>query len=472
MTAARTICVGLTGSIGMGKSTVAKHFRKLGFAIFDSDLAVHELYSKGGAAVPVVADHFPDCIEDGAVNRKLLGTRVVGNKEAIALLESLVHPLVSEARQQFYETCKQRGDFLVVFDVPLLFETKASEKVDYTLVVSADAEIQRARVLSRPGMTEERFLAIKAKQMPDSEKRSRANFVVDTGFPGFAQARSQVCRVVDSIMDNHTEWWHTFATKDSIVPTSCEDPAWSKWHQRFDAIVFDLDDTLIPCPQPVRAAIAHIVNMARERHPQFAEDVEQNMAAAIKQLKTEQPLIAHDVTELRTEAMRLIAARHNVEPGFVGELMAEFLRVRSLVDQYAYEDVEPVLAQIKSSGLRMGLLSNGNTDITQSALLSRYFEFYLSAADVGASKPSRLPFVAAAAAAQTRPGRVLYVGDSLNVDVVGARAACTPCVWLDRVDRANSSSAEELEAFPQPDIRITTLHELKAAVDNWLSRTV
>lgn len=189
------------------------------------------------------------------------------------------------------------------------------------------------------------------------------------------------------------------------MPASGDNATWGKWRQRFDAIVFDLDDTLVPCPQPVRTAIAHIIELAKQRHQRFGDELEQEMTLLIKQIKAEQPLLAHNVTELRTAAIQVVADRHGIEHDFVEQLVEAFLRVRSDVDQYVYEDVEPVLEQLKGSGLRMGLLSNGNAELTRSSLLSRYFELYLSAADVGASKPSRLPFVAVAAAAQTRPGR-------------------------------------------------------------------
>ncbi len=173
--------LGLTGSIGMGKSTVAAMFRDLGVPVFDADAAVHALYQQGGAAVAPVAAAFPGAIVDGAVDRQKLGAAVFGQPEAIKRLEAIVHPLVSAVRNDFLAAARARGDALLVFDIPLLFETGGEARCDATAVVSAPAAAQRARVLARPGMTEDKFAAILAKQMPDADKRARATYVIPTG---------------------------------------------------------------------------------------------------------------------------------------------------------------------------------------------------------------------------------------------------------------------------------------------------
>jgi dephospho-CoA kinase len=183
------IVLGLTGSIGMGKSTTAKLFADEGVPVHDADATVHRLYS--GEAVPLVEAAFPGTARDGAVDRKELGRRVIGDPEALARLESIVHPLVREAERRFLDDARASGAKIAVLDIPLLFETGRDSEVDAVVVVSAGAEEQRRRVLERPGMTEETFEKILARQTPDAEKRARADLVIDT-FRGIEVAREQV----------------------------------------------------------------------------------------------------------------------------------------------------------------------------------------------------------------------------------------------------------------------------------------
>lgn len=177
------IILGLTGSIGMGKSTAARAFRSLGVPVFDSDAEVHALLAGGGDTAGAVEAAFPGVTEDGAVDRKALGARVFNDPTALKRLEAILHPAVGVARKKFLDDCLERGQKLVLLDVPLLLETGGDEACDYTLVMSAPPEVQRARVLKREGMTEERLAAITAQQMPDAEKRARADFVISTDRP-------------------------------------------------------------------------------------------------------------------------------------------------------------------------------------------------------------------------------------------------------------------------------------------------
>ncbi|KSB88295.1 dephospho-CoA kinase [Caulobacter vibrioides] len=185
------IILGLTGSIGMGKSTTAKMFEAEGAPVYDSDAAVHALYSAGGAAVAPVEAAFPGVVVDGAIDRARLSAQVVGDPEALEKLEAIVHPLVGAHRIGFFEKAQRDGHGIVVLDVPLLYETGGQKNVHKVVVVSAPAEVQRERVLARPGMTAEKFEAILARQLPDAEKRARADFVIDTG-RGLDAARDQV----------------------------------------------------------------------------------------------------------------------------------------------------------------------------------------------------------------------------------------------------------------------------------------
>jgi dephospho-CoA kinase len=176
------IVVGLTGSIGMGKSTAAAMLRRLGVTLFDADEAVHRVLAPGGAAVGKVEALFPSTrAANGGVDRGRLGQRVFGDPAALARLEAIIHPMVRNAERRFLAQARARREPLAVLDIPLLFETGGVARCDYVIVVSAPSRLQRQRVMRRPGMTAARFAAILAQQMPDAEKRRRADFVVSTG---------------------------------------------------------------------------------------------------------------------------------------------------------------------------------------------------------------------------------------------------------------------------------------------------
>lgn len=190
------IRLGLTGSIGMGKSTTARLFAEEGIPVHDSDAAVHRLYSS--KAAPLIEESFPGVVDAGVVNRKKLAENLAKNPDKFPLLESLVHPLVRAEEADFLRSQERQGADLVLLDIPLLFETGAEARVDKVVVVSCDPAVQRERVLSRPGMTEEKFKMIRARQIPDREKRARADFIVDTGH-GIEDAREQVRKIIATL---------------------------------------------------------------------------------------------------------------------------------------------------------------------------------------------------------------------------------------------------------------------------------
>ena len=187
--------LGLTGSIGMGKSATAGFFAKEGVPVYDADAAVHALYAKGGAAVGPVGEVFPDAITDGLIDRARLRDLVLAEPEALSTLNSIVHPLVAQSQIDFRAAAAASGAALAVLDIPLLFETGGEARVDYVAVVTASAEIQRTRVLAREGMTAEAFETILGKQVPDAEKRARADFVISTAF-GFEFSHAHVKAII------------------------------------------------------------------------------------------------------------------------------------------------------------------------------------------------------------------------------------------------------------------------------------
>jgi dephospho-CoA kinase len=188
--------LGLTGSLGMGKSTTARFFAEEGVPVHDADAVVHRLYD--GEAAAAIEAVFPGTTTAGKVDRDKLATRVLGDSGALKRLEEIVHPLVQEAERRLLAEAEARGEKVAVLDIPLLFETGGEERVDAVVVVSAPADVQRSRALERPGMTVDKLDAILAKQMPDEEKRRRADFVVDTS-RGFAVARAEVRAILDAI---------------------------------------------------------------------------------------------------------------------------------------------------------------------------------------------------------------------------------------------------------------------------------
>ncbi|MDB5459570.1 MAG: dephospho-CoA kinase [Caulobacteraceae bacterium] len=193
------IVLGLTGSIGMGKSTTAELFRQAGAPVHDADAAVAGFYAAGGAGVAPVARAFPMALVDGAIDRERLSALVLGNPDSLKRLEAIVHPLVRQDRARFLAEARASGARVAVLEVQLLFEVGAENEMDAVIVVSAPPDVQRERTLLRPGMTAEKYERILARQLPDAEKRARADFVIDTGH-GVDAARDAVSRVLETVL--------------------------------------------------------------------------------------------------------------------------------------------------------------------------------------------------------------------------------------------------------------------------------
>lgn len=192
------IVLGLTGSIGMGKSTTAKFFKQKGIPVYDADETVHQLYQDESVIKRITAI-FDDCLTDNHIDRAKISRQIVQDPAKLVSLEKIIHPLVREKENAFVATHRENGDKLVVLDIPLLFETGGLERVDKIAVVSAPMEIQRQRVLQRDGWTEEKFQAVLARQIPDSEKRMRADFIIDTS-KGLEYAENEVDKIVSHLI--------------------------------------------------------------------------------------------------------------------------------------------------------------------------------------------------------------------------------------------------------------------------------
>lgn len=209
------IILGLTGSIGMGKSTTSRMFADAGALVWDADAAVHRLYAPGGAAVDPLEQAFPGVVVDGMVDRARLAAALGKDEAAFKRLEAIVHPLVAQSRADDLSRARDEGMRLAVLDIPLLFETGGDKAVDGVVVVTADAQTQRQRVLERPGMTEARFEAILNRQMPDAEKRARADFIVDTGH-GLDTAVKAVAGIVETVLAPD---WKAHSSKVTQTPS-------------------------------------------------------------------------------------------------------------------------------------------------------------------------------------------------------------------------------------------------------------
>lgn len=281
-TAARPVVVGLTGSIGMGKSTASTWFRKAGFPVHDADACVHKLYAAGGAAVEPVCAAIPGITaEDGGIDRAKLGAKLRAGEANLKDVEKIVHPLVTADRNAFLERAAAEGAWLVVLDVPLLMETMdagaRAALLDALVVVSAPADVQRARVLARPGMTDEKLDFILTKQVADATKRDAADFVIDTGplpsgVSSFAPARAQLTQCLDALAARHSTKYHAWcvgaplpADRPSFIESRfTEKAAYEAWlvtERAGDAVApeapapvravsFDLDDTLVRAAMP------------------------------------------------------------------------------------------------------------------------------------------------------------------------------------------------------------------------------
>jgi putative hydrolase of the HAD superfamily len=329
----------------------------------------------------------------------------------------------------------------VIYDIPLLLENPDSQKVDYVLVVTADSEIQKRRVLSRPNMTLDKFQSILSKQMPDNEKREKADFLIRTDYRSYAPAKAQVARIIETLIEAHPSIWS--AWKSRTKPTNVVPSNNDVVSNLFDIVIFDLDDTLAPVGDVLMNAAAAMMSFMEEKMPLTAAAAKTKLKDTMIGISKENMLITHDLTEVRREALFVLSSDKGEESKYVDDAIDVFIKVRSNVTAYLYEDVKDCLDWLSSNNVMIGVLTNGNADLSCCSVLSRYITFSIGAGDVGAKKPSPVPFVAAAQRAGVPCNRILFVGDNHHHDVIGAKNVGMKTVFL---NRNNDNAIEKIEA--------------------------
>jgi len=368
-----TLQIGLTGSIGMGKSSISKQFIKLGFQVFDADGTVHKLYSSGGAAVEPIRSLYPDVINvaDLSVNRTLLAQKVLQDSSVLKQLELIVHPLVQSERKLFYEKARDNGEIMVIYDIPLLLENPLQNQVDYIIVVTASTETQRNRVLARSNMSIEKFENILSKQLPDAIKREKAHYIINTDYDGYSQAKHQISKIIENIIDKNPNIMNKWKSKlpqirdgeNAIV-------------KNFDMFVFDLDDTLVPLLGPIKEANDALnmfmkINMPITYNYINNSDSKANILRdTMVKISNENPFVSHDVTELRKKSLQYLTvqAGSHKESEYIEQALDLFITKRSNIMPYLYSDVIPCFQWLKEHGIKIGISTNGTHSLTHSLI--------------------------------------------------------------------------------------------------------
>lgn len=445
----------------MGKSTASNWLKRAGIKVHDADACVHGLYGPNGPAVEPVCAAFPGVMaDDGSIDRGKLSSALREPGASIEMLNKIVHPLVAADRDAFIVRAAADGEWLVVLDIPLLLETMdeatRSRILDAVVVVSAPAEVQRARVLERPGMTAEKFEYILSKQVSDAEKRAAADFIIETGHESFAPARAQLARCLESLLSKHRDSYISWRDCASAAAAATPSP-------HIAGVSVDLDDTLWPTMPPLLAAQEAREDALVELLPRVYASAAFSPSAfrgATKALMTEQPLLAHDFTALQQIALRALAAEHGDDPENADRVIERFLHARSDVFDHFFADAAPSLQALRERlGLRVGSVTNGNCDVRRHAAVSANFDFAVTASDAGAAKPHVVPFLFAAAAAGCRPSQLVHIGDDPTADLIGALEAGCRAILVTRPPETEGNADSD-----------SSTAEAQAQVKAWASK--
>lgn len=440
MASARPIIVGITGSIGMGKSAIAQQFQRLGFPVQSADDVVHDLYKADGAAVEPVAafakrNGGADVKgADGSIDRKRLSECLLQDNAAKRFkeLEIIVHPLVADARQAFIAA--HSASFLVALDVPLLYETNTHSACDYVVVASTmgDVELQKERVLRRPNMTAAKLDSVLAKQMPDAEKREKADAVIDTRDTALSAMRNQVAAVIDTLAKQHKA---TFDRKVLGVPQGVE-PS-----KPLVAVALDLDDTIWPTMTWLKALEPKCDELLQRCLPNSFKEGNVRLASlreAMAKASSDYPFLKHDLAATRRKVLMQFAAAHGDSEDQVDQFSEEYEHQRTaLAHDCMYTDTIPFLSELKQNGVLIAAITDGTADVMKTKL-SDYFDVSVSAESSGTGKPNHAIFVELLTELSKAKGRqvcsheVLVIGDNYGKDVVGAQNAQMHAGWLRR----------------------------------------
>jgi dephospho-CoA kinase len=485
--AVRPVVIGLTGSIGMGKSTAVSWLRKAGVRVHDADATVHRLYSPGGAAVKPLSVLIPGVeAVGGGIDRAKLSSKLRAGEANLKDVEKIVHPLVAADRDFFLDEAARDGEWLVVLDVPLLLETTdeaaRARLLNSLLVVSAPAHVQRARVLARPGMTEETFQFILSKQIPDEIKRAAADCVIDTGptasgFESFAPARATLAATLMSLAKRHKVAYE--AWRDRPAPSPAGSPPSSP--ARVRGVSFDLDDTLFPTMPAINAASLRLLAALQTEMPKaYAAGAGDTTAmhGYSKAVAESEPSLAHDFMELRRAALLSIATAHGDPPAGVDAVLDAFAKARSDVGAFFYADAKPAIAALRAAGMRVGACTNGSCDVSMFQEVAQHFDFSVTAADAGCSKPAPVPFWFAAHGASCRLCELVHIGDDAVCDLQGALDAGCRAILVTRpsathatgtASKPPSGSDEPCRPVPDPARwrEVSSLDEAVAVVLQW-----
>lgn len=367
-----------------------------------------------------------------------------------------------------------------MLDIPLLLEQREKHHVDYTVVVTASAETQERRVLGRKNMTPEKFESILAKQLPDKDKRKMADFIINTDYEGYEEAKHQTALCIEDVVQRHSSCFDTWKSRKPIsISETIENEACDMYLRRaFDMVVFDLDDTLAPLMGPISTARHNFEEFLKQHFPDSCSSLVEHMPSIMQKLSQEHPLLSHDYSELRRLAL-LPLCKTNQDHESVSKALDVFSAARSAVDQHLYPDVIPCIEHIQSQGLQVGLFTNGsavvpargsNNCITNSysnnsndrinssnsdgSVLSNYLSLSLNARDVGAKKPSIVPFLSISQLSGVAPSRILYVGDNFEHDVLASKRANFVAAHLRRHDSKPPGHRESGDA---PHVELTSL---------------
>ena len=428
-------------------------------------------------------------------------------------LELIVHPLVQSERKLFYEKAKENGEIMVIYDIPLLLENPLQNQVDYIIVVTASSETQRQRVLSRPNMSAEKFENILSKQLPDAIKRERAHYIINTDYEGFAQAKHQMSKIIENIIEKNPKIMNKWKSKSKVLNIGGESIGGesiggesiggesirreniggeSVIAKHFDMFVFDLDDTLVPLMGPITDANDALNAFMKTHMPVTYDYINKSdsqpniLRETMVKISEENPFISHDVTELRRQSLLHLTkqAGNHEEIGHIEDALNLFITKRSNIMPYLYSDVIPCLQWLKEQNIKIGISTNGNylfivffifsliysvsignaANLTATDVLGNYVDIVLSATDVGSLKPSPVPFISISQLCKIPTNRILFIGDSLHNDIFGATnmGMHSAHIARDEGDGAskytlNSSKNDHLDA-KTPFISLKSLH--------------